>query len=176
LARQAIYEDLQAAFGKKGLQAMIIEAAIPEIESEANRLLNRMTDGRMAVRIETQRETKSTQEVRETLDIIISDELGSRDYSLFSGGEAFRANFAIRIALSKLLARRAGAALQTLIIDEGFGTQDAQGRERLVEAITSIQDDFERVLVITHIDELKDLFPARIEVVKTADGSQISVN
>ncbi len=176
LARQAIYEDLQAAFGKKGLQAMIIEAAIPEIEAEANRLLNRMTDGRMAVRIETQRETKSTQEVRETLDIIISDELGSRDYSLFSGGEAFRANFAIRIALSKLLARRAGAALQTLIIDEGFGTQDAQGRERLVEAITSIQDDFERVLVITHIDELKDLFPARIEVVKTADGSQISVN
>ncbi|MCB0201858.1 MAG: SMC family ATPase [Anaerolineae bacterium] len=176
LARQAVYEELQAAFGKKGLQAMIIEAAIPEIESEANRLLNRMTDGRMAVRLETQRETKSTQEVRETLDIIISDELGSRDYSLFSGGEAFRANFAIRIALSKLLARRAGAALQTLIIDEGFGTQDAQGRERLVEAITSIQDDFERVLVITHIDELKDLFPARIEVRKTPDGSQISVN
>ncbi len=176
LARQATFEELQAAFGKKGLQAMIIEAAIPEIESEANRLLNRMTDGRMSVRMETQRETKTTQEVRETLDIILSDELGSRDYSLFSGGEAFRANFAIRIALSKLLARRAGAALQTLIVDEGFGTQDAQGRERLVQAITSIQHDFERILVITHIDELKDLFPARIEVEKTADGSQISVS
>ncbi len=103
-----------------------------------------MTDGRMSVRMETQRETKTTQEVRETLDIILSDELGSRDYSLFSGGEAFRANFAIRIALSKLLARRAGAALQTLIVDEGFGTQDTQGRERLVQAITSIQHDFER--------------------------------
>jgi exonuclease SbcC len=176
LDRQSLFEDLQAAFGKKGLQAMIIEAAIPEIEAEANRLLNRMTDGRMAVRMETQRETKTTQELRETLEITLSDELGSRDYSLFSGGEAFRANFAIRIALSKLLARRAGAALQTLVIDEGFGTQDAQGRERLVQAITSIQDDFERVLVITHLDELKDLFPARIEVVKTANGSQIYVN
>ena len=176
LERQATFEELQAAFGKKGLQAMIIEAAIPEIESEANQLLSRMTDGRMSVRMETQRETKTTQELRETLEIILSDELGSRDYSLFSGGEAFRANFAIRIALSKLLARRAGAALQTLIIDEGFGTQDAQGRERLVQAITSIQDDFERVLVITHIDELKDLFPARIDVVKTVDGSQISVS
>lgn len=174
--QQAIYEELQAAFGKKGLQAMIIEAAIPEIEAEANQLLGRMTDGRMAVRMETQRETKTTQEVRETLDIIISDELGSRDYSLYSGGEAFRANFAIRIALSKLLARRAGARLQTLIIDEGFGTQDAQGRERLVQAITSIQDDFERILVITHIDELKDHFPARIDILKTVDGSQISVN
>lgn len=176
LERQSTFEELQAAFGKKGLQAMIIEAAIPEIESEANQLLNRMTDGRMSVRMETQRETKTTQEVRETLEIILSDELGSRDYSMFSGGEAFRANFAIRIALSKLLARRAGAALQTLIVDEGFGTQDAQGRERLVQAITSIQHDFERILVITHIDELKDLFPARIEVEKTADGSQISVS
>ncbi|HSN75227.1 MAG TPA: SMC family ATPase [Anaerolineae bacterium] len=176
LERQATFEELQAAFGKKGLQAMIIEAAIPEIEAEANQLLFRMTDGRMAVRMETQRETKTTQEVRETLDIILSDELGSRDYSLFSGGEAFRANFAIRIALSKLLARRAGAALQTLIVDEGFGTQDTQGRERLVQAITSIQHDFERILVITHIDELKDLFPARIEVEKTADGSQITVS
>ncbi len=176
LERQATFEELQAAFSKKGLQAMIIEAAIPEIESEANQLLTRMTDGRMSVRMETQRETKTTQEVRETLDIILSDELGSRDYSLFSGGEAFRANFAIRIALSKLLARRAGAALQTLIVDEGFGTQDAQGRERLVQAITSIQHDFERILVITHIDELKDLFPARIEVEKTVDGSQITVS
>jgi exonuclease SbcC len=174
--QQAIYEELQAAFGKKGLQAMIIEAAIPEIEIEANKLLGRMTDGRMSVRLETQRETKTSQEVRETLDIILSDELGSRDYALFSGGEAFRANLAIRIALSKLLARRAGAQLQTLIVDEGFGTQDAQGRERLVQAITSIQDDFERVLVITHIDELKDHFPARIDVVKTESGSQISLS
>ncbi len=170
LEQQSLFEELQAAFGKKGVQAMIIEAAIPEIESEANRLLGRMTDGRMAVRMETQRETKSSQELRETLDIILSDELGSRDYSLYSGGEAFRANFAIRIALSKLLARRAGAALQTLIVDEGFGTQDSQGRERLVQAITSIQDDFERILVITHIDELKDLFPARIDVEKTEVG------
>ena len=174
--QQSLYEELQAAFGKKGLQAMIIEAAIPELEAEANQLLTRMTDGRMTVRLETQRETKTTQELRETLEIILSDELGSRDYSLFSGGEAFRANLAIRIALSKLLARRSGAALQTLIVDEGFGTQDVQGRERLVQAITSIQHDFERVLVITHIDELKDLFPARIEVVKTEQGSQISVN
>jgi len=84
-------------------------------------------------------------------------------------------DFAIRIALSKILARRAGAQLQTLVIDEGFGTQDAQGRERLVEAINAIQDDFARVLVITHIDELKDAFPVRVEVTKTPDGSMVEV-
>jgi len=172
---KAIFEELRLAFGKKGIQAMIIEAAIPEIEFEANRLLARMTDGRMHVRFETQRETLAG-DTRETLDINIADELGTRSYELFSGGEAFRVNFAIRIALSKLLARRAGAQLQLLIIDEGFGTQDAEGRERLVEAINSIQDDFARILVITHIEELKDAFPVRIEVVKTDLGSQISLN
>ena len=161
----ARYRHLQQAFGPKGIQAMIIEAALPELETEANRLLSRLSDGRMSVRLETQRELKSGG-TRETLDIIISDELGSRPYELYSGGEAFRADLALRIALSRLLARRAGAALQTLFIDEGFGTQDAHGRENLVEAIHLVKDEFALVLVITHIDELKELFPVRIQVVK----------
>jgi exonuclease SbcC len=171
---KTIFDELRLAFGKKGVQAMIIEAVIPEIEEEANRLLARMTDGRLNVRLKSQRETLKGKAV-ETLDIEVADELGPRSYSLFSGGEAFRINFAIRVALSKLLARRAGARLQTLIVDEGFGTQDAQGRERLVEAIGSIQEDFERILVITHIEELKDAFPVRIDVFKTPQGSQISI-
>jgi exonuclease SbcC len=170
----SIYNQLREAFGKKGLQAMIIESAIPEIEVEANRLLSRMSDGRMSLRLETLRE-KVTGGVAETLDIVISDELGGRAYEMYSGGEAFRANLALRIAISKLLARRAGAQLQTLVIDEGFGTQDAQGRQLLVEAISSIQGDFERVLVVTHVEELKDMFPARIDVVKTAAGSRVSI-
>jgi DNA repair protein SbcC/Rad50 len=83
--------------------------------------------------------------------------------------------WALRIAISKLLARRAGAQLQTLVIDEGFGSQDSQGRSLVVEAINSIQHDFERIIVITHIEELKDLFPARIDVVKMAGGSRVTI-
>jgi DNA repair protein SbcC/Rad50 len=170
----ALLRDLRAAFSKRGVPAMIIETAVPELEVWANELLGRMSDGRMHVRIETQREIK-TGELREALDIIISDELGSRPYELYSGGEAFRINFAIRIALSRLLAKRAGAQLRSLFIDEGFGTQDATGRDQLVSAINSIQDDFDRILVITHIDELKDAFPARIEIQKTSMGSQFEL-
>ncbi len=169
-----IYAELREAFGKKGIQAMIIESAIPEVEVEANRLLQRMSEGRMNVRLETQRE-KVTGGVAETLDIIIGDELGSRPYELFSGGEGFRANLALRIALSKLLARRAGAQLQTLIIDEGFGSQDTRGLSLVVETINSIKDDFQLIVVITHIEELKDQFGARIDVVKHATGSRVSV-
>ena len=171
---RSIYEDLRAAFGKNGVPAMIIEAAIPELEEAANYLLARMTEGRMHVRLDTQRE-KRTGGVAETLDILISDELGTRSYESYSGGEAFRVNFAIRVALSQMLARRAGAQLRTLFIDEGFGTQDEIGRQRLVEAINAVQDHFDLLLVITHIDELRDAFPVQITIAKTPDGSRVTV-
>jgi exonuclease SbcC len=171
---RGLYEELREAFGKRGVPAMMIEAAVPEIEAAANTLLARMTDGRMHVRFNMQRETQAG-EVRETLEIQIADELGTRAYELYSGGEAFRVNFAIRVALSQLLARRAGTQLQTLIIDEGFGALDASGREHLVEAINAAQQDFSRILVVTHIDELKDAFPARIEITKGPHGSDITL-
>lgn len=171
---RGMYEELREAFGKKGVPALMIEAAVPEIEASANALLTRMTAGRMNLRFNTQRETQAG-ETRETLDIQISDELGTRAYEMYSGGEAFRINFAVRVALSQLLARRAGTQLQTLIIDEGFGVLDSVGRERLVEAINAAQSDFQRIIVVTHIDELKDAFPARIEITKGANGSEISV-
>lgn len=172
---QSIYKDLRAAFGKKGVQALLIEHVIPELENEANLILSRMTDGRVNLQFITQRAAKTNDNTIETLDIRIADELGTRNYDLYSGGEAFRVNFAIRIALSKLLARRAGASLQTLVMDEGFGTQDARGRERLIEAINSIQNDFEKIIVITHIDELQGAFPSQIFVQKEDDGSRITV-
>ena len=62
-----------------------------------------------------------------------------------------------------------------LFIDEGCGSQDSAGQERLIEAIQSIQDDFEKIIVITHIDQLKEAFPVRIEVNKTDMGSTFSV-
>lgn len=172
--QESLYAELRTAFGIQGVPAMIIESVVPEIEAEANRLLAQMTGGRMHVRLETQREILSG-ETRETLNIRIADELGERPYENYSGGEQFRINFALRVALSRLLAHRAGAQLQTLFIDEGFGSQDAQGLERMVEAIQSIQDEFACILIITHLEELRDIFPARIAVTKTPQGSVVTV-
>jgi exonuclease SbcC len=72
--------------------------------------------------------------------------------------------------------QRAGAPLPTLIIDEGFGTQDSTGMEKIKEAINSVQDDFSMILVITHVEELRDAFPTRIDVIKTAEGSTIAIS
>ncbi|HUH97013.1 MAG TPA: SMC family ATPase [Anaerolineales bacterium] len=182
-ARQALafqvgrHKALERAFGKDGVPALLIEQALPQIESRANELLDRLSDGQMSIRFVTQAgyKDKKRDDLRETLDIQISDAAGQRDYEMYSGGEAFRVNFAIRLALSEVLAQRKGARLQTLVIDEGFGSQDVQGRQRLIEAINLVRSDFAKILVITHLDELKDAFPTRIEVEKTDHGSTIQV-
>jgi len=170
-----VYRELSKAFGRDGIQALLIDQAIPELQDEANRILSRLTANGTQVSLESLGELKSGG-TKETLDIRISDELGERRYELYSGGEAFRVDFAIRIALSKLLASRSGTPLQTLVIDEGFGTQDEQGLTQLIEAIQTISDEFEKVLVITHVDAIKNAFPVRIEVVKHPDsGSTFTV-
>ena len=174
---QSIYQELAVAFGRQGVQAMLIETVVPSLEAATNLLLGRMTDNRMNVKLETQRDRASGNgDPRETLDIIVSDELGPRGYEMFSGGEAFRVNLAMRIALSKVLAQRTGAPLPTLFIDEGFGTQDAIGRERILDVISAIGNAFEKVLVITHLDDLKEAFPVSIEVLKDVNGSTFWIN
>lgn len=170
-----LYEVLEESFGKNGLQAVLIENALPEIEQIANDMLAGMSEGRMHIKLQTLKSLKSRDRLAETLDILISDELGTRAYETFSTGEAFRVNFALRLAISKLLARRAGSRLQTLVIDEGFGSQDAQGKTRLIEAINTVAADFATILVITHVDDLKALFPCRIEIHKEAGGSKLKV-
>ncbi|MEA5503272.1 SMC family ATPase [Halotia wernerae UHCC 0503] len=174
-----IYQELTQAFGKNGIQALMIENVLPQLEAETNQLLSRLSANQLHVQFVTQKAGRSSKAKRknakliDTLDILIADARGTRAYETYSGGEAFRINFAIRLALAKLLAQRAGAALQLLIIDEGFGTQDAEGCDRLIAAINAIACDFACILTVTHMPHLKEAFQARIEVNKTQQGSQL---
>ena len=171
------YKQLEAAFGKDGVPALLIEQALPNIEAKANQILERLSGGAMSIRFRTQKSYKASnrEDLKETLDIQIRDQSGYRDYEMYSGGEAFRINFAIRLALSHVLAQRAGARLQTLVVDEGFGSQDSVGRQRLIEAINLIQDDFEKILVITHVEQIKEAFSTQLIVEKTPLGSQVTL-
>lgn len=176
-----VYQELSQAFGKNGIQSLMIENVLPQLEAETNQLLSRLSANQLHVQFVTQKAgrngkaTKKNVKLIETLDIVIADARGTRAYETYSGGEAFRINFAIRLALAKLLAQRAGAALQLLIIDEGFGTQDAEGCERLIAGINAIAADFACILTVTHMPHLKEAFQARIEVNKTQLGSQLSL-
>lgn len=168
------YHIIATATGKNGIQALLIEEAIPEIEQEANQLLARLTNNQSHIIIESLRDLKNGG-TKETLDIKISDTIGIRPYELFSGGEAFRIDFALRIAISKLLARRAGTSLQTLIIDEGFGSQDEEGLNNIMDALYKIQDDFSKIIIVSHLPAMKDQFPVHFLVEKNAHGSHVRI-
>jgi DNA repair protein SbcC/Rad50 len=177
--KHRIYQELSQAFGKNGIQALMIENVLPQLEAETNKLLARLSANQLHVQFITQKHgrngkaSKKNTKLIDTLDILIADARGTRAYETYSGGEAFRINFAIRLALAKLLAQRAGAALQLLIVDEGFGTQDSEGCDRLIAAINAIAPDFACILTVTHMPHLKEAFQARIEVDKTQQGSQV---
>ena len=168
------FAEIVKALGKDCLQALLIEQALPEIEQEANILLAQLTDNQTQIFIESLRDLKKGGS-KETLDIKISDSIGLRPYEMFSGGEAFRIDFALRIAISKLLARRAGTALQTLIIDEGFGSQDDDGLQLIMDSILKIQDNFAKVIIVSHLPAMKEQFPVQFLVEKKASGSVITV-
>ena len=168
------YQEIAKALGKDGIQALLIEQAIPEIEQEANKVLARLTHNQTQIFIESLRDLKKGGS-KETLDIKISDSYGIRDYELFSGGEAFRIDFALRIGISKLLARKAGTTLQTIFIDEGFGSQDEEGLQLMMDNIYKVQDEFAKVIIVSHLPEMKEQFPVQFIVEKKRSGSTISI-
>jgi DNA repair protein SbcC/Rad50 len=175
-----IYQVLTQAFGKNGIQALTIENILPQLEAETNQILARLTGNQFHVQFLTQKASKGTSQKKtkliDTLDIVIADAGGTRPYETYSGGEAFRINFSVRLALAKLLAQRSGTSLQMLIVDEGFGTQDAEGCNRLVGAINAIASDFACILTVTHMPQFKEAFQTRIEVYKDERGSSLQVS
>ncbi len=180
--KHRVYEELGKAFGKHGIQTLMIENILPQLEAETNGILARLSGNQLHVQFVTQKSSRSgraskrASKLIDTLDILIADARGTRAYETYSGGEAFRINFAIRLALARLLAQRAGTALQMLIVDEGFGTQDQDGCDRLIAAINAIASDFACILTVTHMPYFKEAFQARIEVAKTQNGSQLSLS
>lgn len=162
-------------FGRNGIPALIVEnRAIPQIETEANRILAELGGATAGCRVElrTQRANKSSDTLRETLDITVVTPAGERPYETFSGGERTRLNLALRIALARLLASRRGAESRLLAIDEPDGL-DLDGMERLAAVLNGLSSAFSTVLVVSHNPGLSTAFDQTLTVVKDGERSRI---
>ena len=161
--------ELIVAYGDKGIKALLIDQMLPSITKEANNVLSLLSDGRFTLEMTTLKETKKGDEV-ETLDILLYKD-GIRDrYENLSGGEKFKVNFSLRIGLSKYLSEAADTRLDTLVIDEGFGSQDYTGRLNALRAIQAVSDRFGLILVITHFNDIQKAFDYEIETHKDVAG------
>ncbi len=167
-----IKSNLAHILSKNNLQAALIEEAIPIIEEEANNILQKLTNGTSKIYIESIKDLKSGQ-IKETLDIKIADHIGIRYYEFFSGGESFRIDLALRIALVKLLAQKSGHYIKTFIIDEGFGSQDSNSLEIMINTLYMLQNEFDLIIIISHLNDMKEQFPIQFHIEKTIKGSTI---
>lgn len=157
------------------IPVLVLESSIPLLEEEANRILAKISTSGLRVRVETQKALKSRDGLAETLDITVRDVYGERPYETYSGGEKARVDLAIRIGLSRLLANRAGARLETLVVDEAFAAVDREGVEQLVECLPMLSQEFPLVLFVTHDEEFKSSVAQQIVVRKNGNGSTVEV-
>lgn len=168
-----VYQTLTQWYHRDGIPALIIDNAIPAIEELANEILAKLSDGRMSLKLVTQKLTGSG--ISETLDIIVSDREGERSYENWSGGEQMRIALALRVGLGQFLARRAGASVRTLFLDEVCGPLDTEGKDALIDCIGRLGELFDTIFLITHHEDLQDRLPQKIILTKTGSGSEIRV-
>lgn len=177
--REAIHREMRLcatlAESYQKIPVLIMENAIPMLEHEANSVLDKISTSGLKVYFDTQKALKSRDGLAETLDIRVRDVFGERLLENFSGGERARVDLCIRIGLSKMLARRSGAKLETLVVDEAFAAIDRDGMDQIIECLPVLSNEFPLCLFISHDENFKNALPQQIVITKDSAGSSVTV-
>ncbi|KOP28899.1 chromosome segregation protein SMC [Exiguobacterium sp. BMC-KP] len=171
LARVGVGENAQ----RMTFETYVQTAYFDEILFAANRHLHEMTSGRFQL----ERKTEAGKGLKKYgLDLNVFDAYTSqtRHVKTLSGGESFKASLALALGLSEVVQEASGGvSLETMFIDEGFGTLDPESLEQAIETLLSIQESGRMVGIISHVQELKSRVDAKIEVKQGKTGSTIAL-
>ncbi|HEU4564137.1 MAG TPA: SbcC/MukB-like Walker B domain-containing protein, partial [Gemmatimonadaceae bacterium] len=140
-ARKRLHDELDRSY--TDLRGDLNADLRPELSELASRLLSELTDGRY-----------SELELDDQYNIVVHE--GDVPKPVISGGEEDLANLVLRLAISQMIAERAGQPLSLLILDEIFGSLDETRRANVVDLLRRLQDRFEQVILITHIDTVRE--------------------
>lgn len=171
----SLLKRLAVAFGVTGIPARIIEGVLPELTAYAAELLAELRPG-MQLSIRAQRAKKDGKGLVEALDLVVQDNAGERPLQMFSGGERMSVSLALAVGLSRLVARRAGTALRTLVIDEPDGL-DADARRAFGHALRVLahHGELERVVLVSHHEDLAEAADEMYRVSKGSGGSVVEL-
>lgn len=157
------------------LQRFVLGVLLDDILEQASLRLKIMSRGRYTM---VRKEDKSSGNVSSGLDLEIEDEYtGSRrNVQTLSGGESFLAALSLALGLSDVVQSYSGGIkLDTLFIDEGFGSLDPESLELAIRALYEIKDVGKMIGIISHVSELKEQIPLQIEVIPTTSGSRVKM-
>jgi exonuclease SbcC len=156
------------------LSGYVLAARLAQVVAAANERLGAMLDGRYLLE---HSDDRGAGETRGGLSLRVRDEWSgeSRDPVTLSGGETFVVSLALALGLSDVISHEAGGAeLDTLFVDEGFGTLDADSLDHVMDMLDSLRDGGRVVGVVSHVPELRDRIPAQLHVEKHRTGSRTS--
>ncbi|EAC7007183.1 SMC family ATPase [Listeria monocytogenes] len=164
-----------AARGKNArrltFERYILAMFLDTIIHRANHRLSKMTSGRFKLQRKME---KAKGNVQSGLELEVFDEYTglTRHVKTLSGGESFKTSLALALSLAEVVQEMAGGiSLETMFIDEGFGTLDPESLEAAVECLLETQENGRLVGIISHVPELKERISARLEVTATNHGS-----
>jgi len=173
MRRASLFEKLSKMFGKNGIQAILLDTVIEDLEKTANTILASICNEPAVIVLETQRLGADGSSVIETLDLKVRKDGHLQNFKSLSGGEKFRISLALRIALSDMSSRYGGSSLEFLLLDEVNSPLDRYGVETLfVSVIRSLEDKY-KILVITHDESLKEKFDNVIDITKVNGESEL---
>ncbi|MCK9369408.1 AAA family ATPase [Candidatus Dojkabacteria bacterium] len=155
--------------GKQGVVFSLVEKALPIIERFAQMLLSDTTDGLVSLSIDSYKLLSKGEKKDDEVAIYMIDTKGKRDISEASGAETVLLSLVLRAAISHLLSLRMGSKVELFIVDEGFGAFDVNNISSIKGMLKRLGEEFNKVLFITHVPELKDVAQSVIEVY--IDGS-----
>ncbi len=157
-------EKLVNLFGD--FRQFLIGRIRPTLAELAGELMAQMTDGRY-----------TTVELDEQYDLQMFDAGEAYGVSRFSGGEKDLANLCLRLAISQALTESAGLPGSFVILDEVFGSQDASRKELILQALANLRGRFPQIILVTHIEDIKDRVEELIEIVPSGQGwSEVRIN
>jgi DNA repair exonuclease SbcCD ATPase subunit len=169
-----VLRELEKAYGRSGIPVLLLESLyVPQIEREANAVLAAWGVP-YTVELVTQREQKTTDKLKDTLEVVVHSPDGPRRFSTYSGGERDRVSVALRISLARTIASHRGHALEVFALDE-LPHLDEAGVEKLAELLAELQREIPCVLFISHDTDLSDAFDQRVVVVREGGRSRIEV-
>jgi exonuclease SbcC len=142
------------------IPSLLFEEAIPYIEQYTNEILEKVSPGKR-VQLRSFKDTKAGTQTK-SLDVVGMTATGNRDFDNLSGSEKFRQSLALRIAIARYNKERNNVTIDFFVVDEGFGSLDAENRVQAKAALKDIASRFDLFLIITHVEELKDTFDNKI--------------
>jgi exonuclease SbcC len=157
---------------KMTLTTYVLAARLEQIAAAASERLNAMTDGRYRL---VHDDSKSGNK-KSGLGLHVSDEWTGqrRDTSTLSGGESFMASLALALGLADVVQAEAGGVdIETLFVDEGFGSLDEQALEQVMDALEGLRDGGRVVGLVSHVAEMKQRIGAQLRISKGRDGSTV---